>query len=125
MGQLALTPPADRTLFWAIARATFCAAAAFPCALLLWAGAVREEMSLPNESIKKGSVEMFHKSLKLGTLLSARLDAFNAPEFKAFIKADGRKVKGTIHWVSALKGVEADVRLYDRLFLSLLIKRCS
>ena len=52
MGQLALTPPADRTLFWAIARATFCAAAAFPCALLLWAGAVREEMSLPNESIK-------------------------------------------------------------------------
>ena len=39
MGQLALTPPADRTLFWAIARATFCAAAAFPCALLLWAGA--------------------------------------------------------------------------------------
>lgn len=46
-----------------------------------------------NESIKKGSVEMFHKSLKLGTLLSARLDAFNAPEFKAFIKADGRKVK--------------------------------
>ena len=52
MGQLALTPPADRTLFWAIARATFCAAAAFPCALLLWAGAVREEMSLPNESLK-------------------------------------------------------------------------
>ena len=46
-----------------------------------------------NESIKKGSVEMFHKSLKLGTLLSARLDAFNAPEFKAFIKADSRKVK--------------------------------
>lgn len=46
-----------------------------------------------NESIKKGSVEMFHKSLKLGTLLSARLEAFNAPEFKAFIKADGRKVK--------------------------------
>jgi len=46
-----------------------------------------------NESIKKGSVDMFHKSLKLGTLLSARLEAFNAPEFKAFIKADGRKVK--------------------------------
>lgn len=46
-----------------------------------------------NDSIKKGSVDMFHKSLKLGTLLSARLEAFNAPEFKAFIKADGRKVK--------------------------------
>jgi glutaminyl-tRNA synthetase len=28
-----------------------------------------------------------------------------------------RKVKGTIHWVSALHAVEARVRLYDRLFL--------
>ena len=27
-----------------------------------------------------------------------------------------RKVKGTIHWVSAVHGVEAEVRLYDRLF---------
>ena len=26
---------------------------------------------------------------------------------------DGRKVKGTIHWVSAAKAVDADVRLYD------------
>ena len=30
--------------------------------------------------------------------------------------ADGRKVKGVIHWVSAEKGVAADIRLYDRLF---------
>jgi glutaminyl-tRNA synthetase len=29
---------------------------------------------------------------------------------------DGRKVKGTIHWVSAGHAVEAEVRLYDRLF---------
>jgi glutaminyl-tRNA synthetase len=29
---------------------------------------------------------------------------------------DGRKVKGTIHWVSAEKGVDCPVRLYDRLF---------
>src|SRR5207249_5559456 len=27
-----------------------------------------------------------------------------------------RKVKGTIHWVSAEHAVEAEVRLYDRLF---------
>jgi glutaminyl-tRNA synthetase len=27
-----------------------------------------------------------------------------------------RKVKGTIHWVSAAQAVEAEVRLYDRLF---------
>ncbi len=30
--------------------------------------------------------------------------------------ADGRKVKGVIHWVSATKGVPAEIRLYDRLF---------
>ncbi len=30
---------------------------------------------------------------------------------------DGRKVKGTTHWVSADRAVDADVRLYDRLFL--------
>ena len=29
---------------------------------------------------------------------------------------DGRKVKGTIHWVSAAQALEAEIRLYDRLF---------
>jgi len=29
---------------------------------------------------------------------------------------DGRKVKGTLHWVSAKHAVAAEVRLYDRLF---------
>lgn len=29
---------------------------------------------------------------------------------------DGRKVKATLHWVSATKNVKAEVRLYDRLF---------
>ena len=29
---------------------------------------------------------------------------------------DGRRVQGTIHWVSAARGVECEVRLYDRLF---------
>ena len=29
---------------------------------------------------------------------------------------DGRKVKGTIHWVSAIHAHQAEVRLYDRLF---------
>ena len=29
---------------------------------------------------------------------------------------EGRKVKGVIHWVSATKGVKAEVRVYDRLF---------
>src|SRR3972149_1133043 len=30
---------------------------------------------------------------------------------------DGRKVKATIHWVSAAQAVPAEVRLYDRLFV--------
>ncbi|GAB5378884.1 MAG: glutamine--tRNA ligase [Aliiglaciecola sp.] len=30
--------------------------------------------------------------------------------------ADGRKVKGVIHWVSAIHAVPAEIRLYDRLF---------
>ena len=30
--------------------------------------------------------------------------------------SDGRKVKGVIHWVSVAHAVEAEVRLYDRLF---------
>ena len=29
---------------------------------------------------------------------------------------DGRKVKGTLHWVSAAHALSAEVRLYDRLF---------
>ena len=29
---------------------------------------------------------------------------------------DGRKVKGTLHWVSAKHAAEAEVRLYNRLF---------
>ena len=31
---------------------------------------------------------------------------------------DGRKVKATLHWVSAAHAVDAEVRLYDRLFNS-------
>ncbi len=30
--------------------------------------------------------------------------------------SDGRKVKGTIHWVDCASGLAAEVRLYDRLF---------
>jgi glutaminyl-tRNA synthetase len=30
---------------------------------------------------------------------------------------DGRKVKATLHWVSATENIKAEVRLYDRLFM--------
>jgi len=38
------------------------------------------------------------------------------PETKSGQAADGRKVKGTLHWVSAAQGVRAEVRLYEHLF---------
>lgn len=38
------------------------------------------------------------------------------PETRSGLPGAARKVKGTIHWVSASHGVRAEVRLYDRLF---------
>jgi glutaminyl-tRNA synthetase len=39
------------------------------------------------------------------------------PETKSGSAASSRKVKGTLHWVSAGHAVQAEVRLYDHLFL--------
>jgi glutaminyl-tRNA synthetase len=41
------------------------------------------------------------------------------PETRGGGAPDGRKVRGTLHWVSAAHALEADVRLYDRLFTKL------
>jgi glutaminyl-tRNA synthetase len=38
------------------------------------------------------------------------------PETKGGWSSDGRKVRGTLHWVSAAHSLEAEVRLYDYLF---------
>ncbi|MCF6240540.1 MAG: glutamine--tRNA ligase/YqeY domain fusion protein [Bacteroidales bacterium] len=38
------------------------------------------------------------------------------PASKGGKSPDGRKVKGTLHWVSAKHAIESEVRLYDRLF---------
>jgi glutaminyl-tRNA synthetase len=38
------------------------------------------------------------------------------PTTKGGDAPDGRKVKGTIHWVSAAHAIDAEVRLYDHLF---------
>jgi glutaminyl-tRNA synthetase len=40
------------------------------------------------------------------------------PETKGGSAPDGRKVRGTIHWVSAQHAVSLEIRLYDRLFCS-------
>jgi len=38
------------------------------------------------------------------------------PETRGGSAPDGRKVKGTLHWVSEAHAITAEVRLYDRLF---------
>ena len=38
------------------------------------------------------------------------------PETRGGDTPDGRKVRGTLHWVSAAQAVQAEVRLYDHLF---------
>jgi len=40
------------------------------------------------------------------------------PETRGGASPDGRKVRGTLHWVSAPHALNAEVRLYDRLFVS-------
>jgi methionine--tRNA ligase beta chain len=39
------------------------------------------------------------------------------PQSRGGAPADGRKIKGTLHWVSAAHAADAEVRLYDRLFV--------
>ena len=39
------------------------------------------------------------------------------PETRGGSSPDGRKVKATLHWVSAAHAIEAEVRLYDHLFI--------
>lgn len=39
------------------------------------------------------------------------------PESRGGSSPDGRKVKGTLHWVSAAHALDAEIRLYDRLFV--------
>ncbi len=40
------------------------------------------------------------------------------PESRGGSTPDGRKVKGTSHWVSASEGITIEARLYDKLFLT-------
>ena len=46
------------------------------------------------------------------TVVTATFD----PETRGGNTPDGRKVRGTIHWVDAANAIDAEVRLYDRLF---------
>ena len=46
------------------------------------------------------------------TLVTAEYD----PETRGGTTPDGRKIRGTIHWVDSLTAIDAEVRLYDNLF---------
>lgn len=39
------------------------------------------------------------------------------PETRSGLEGSNRKVKGTIHWVSTADAIDAEVRIYDRLFM--------
>ncbi len=56
----------------------------------------------------------FIKDEKTGEIVELRCTY--DPETRGGSAPDGRKVKGTIHWVSAAHALEAEVRLYDYLF---------
>jgi len=55
--------------------------------------------------------------IKDGTGNITALHCTYDPDTKSGAPAASRKVKGTIHWVSAPHAVSAEVRLYDRLFV--------
>lgn len=40
------------------------------------------------------------------------------PASRGGVSPDGRKVKGTLHWVPLTQAIDAEVRLFDRLFLT-------
>lgn len=56
--------------------------------------------------------------LKDGAGNITEIHATYDPETRGGNSPDGRKVKGTLHWVSAAHAVSSEIRLYDRLFLS-------
>ncbi len=59
--------------------------------------------------------ESMVKDEKTGELIE--LHCTYDPKTRGGWSDDGRKVRGTLHWVSAAHSIEAEVRLYDHLFV--------
>ena len=57
-----------------------------------------------------------HDMIKDETGQVTELHCVYDPKTKGGAAPDGRRVKGTLHWVSAIENICAQVRLYDRLF---------
>jgi len=66
--------------------------------------------------LRYGALVTCNEVIKDGSGSIVELRCTWDPESKGGNAPDGRKVRGTIHWVSAKHAVDAEVRLYDRLF---------
>jgi glutaminyl-tRNA synthetase len=66
--------------------------------------------------LRYGYLITCEKAIKDKTGKVIELHCTYDPETKGGNAPDGRKVKGTIHWVSARHAITAEIRLYDRLF---------
>ena len=66
----------------------------------------------------KGAYIIKCEGFKKNNLTSAVEEVYCTydPETRSGGEGAGKKVKGTLHWVSATKSLDAEVRLYDRLF---------
>ncbi len=59
--------------------------------------------------------EDYKKDEKTGEILE--IYCTYDPETRSGMPQSNRKVKGTLHWVSVRESIDAEVRLYDRLFM--------
>ncbi len=74
-------------------------------------------LSLGNEvRLRYAYILKCEKIIKDETGNISELHCTYDPETKSGAGRSDKKVKGTIHWVSARHAIEAEVRLYDRLF---------
>jgi glutaminyl-tRNA synthetase len=68
--------------------------------------------------LRYGYIVKCERVVKDGSGTVTQLHCSYDPATRSGTDDGGRKVKGTIHWVSAKHAATAPVRLYDRLFLS-------
>ncbi len=66
--------------------------------------------------LKNGYLITYKDVVKDGAGNILEVHCIYDPESRGGEAPDGRKVRGTIHWVSAAHALDAEVRLYDRLF---------
>ena len=71
---------------------------------------------VPVKCAKSAYIISLHEVIKDETGAIVELHCQYDPDSKSGGATAGRKVKGTLHWVSAAHAVPAEVRLYEHLF---------